>query len=322
MIVFVMTRGHEYTVAPLANRSFGFKLPEVRTASYDRLFRARKVSAATYVFCDIERLAPSELQLAGELYSALGEAGLVRLNNPAVAMGRYELLRSLHDAGFNPFNAYRAEEQPRPKRFPVILRREFDHDRPVPRLVESQTDLDATLADFRARNVPLRGWLVVEFCAEPIAPEMWRQFGTFRIGDTMHVDHAVVENSWCAKLGTPGLATEDVILDTRRSIETNAFADAIRPAFEIAGIEYGRADHATVGGRQVVYEINTNPIVRGPRTTRSPIYTEALAFSRERFAGFLWKIDSGSGRQIPFPRSKRLKRYRRKNFWTRPPIRP
>ena len=322
MIVFITTRGHGDTVAPLVNQQFGFKTPKVRIAAYDQLFRARKAAAATYIFSDIERLQPIELRLAADLYRALGEAGLARLNNPAIAMGRYELLRALRRADFNPFNAYRAEDQPRPARFPVILRREFDHRPPMRQLVETQSELDQWLANARKEGMPLRGWLVIEFCAEPIGPGMWRQFGTFRIGDRMHVDHGVVEDSWCAKRGTAGLASEEIILGTRKSIETNEFADAIRPAFEIGGIEYGRADHATVGGRQVVYEINTNPTIGRPRATRSPIYTEALAFARRRFAKLLWDIDSGDGRKVAFPRGRLLELYRRKDFWTRPPIRP
>lgn len=322
MIVFITTRGHGDTVAPLVDGQFEFKTPKVGVATYDQLFRARKAAAATYIFSDIERLQPMELRLAADLYRALGEAGLTRLNNPAIAMSRYELLRALRRADFNPFDAYRAEDRPRPARFPVILRREFDHRPPLTQLIESQSELDQRLANARNDGVPLRGWLVIEFCAEPIAPGMWRQFGTFRIGAAMHVDHAVVEDSWCAKHGTAGLATEDIILDIRKSIETNEFAGAIRPAFEIGEIEYGRADHATVGGRPVVYEINTNPTIRGPRTTLSPIYTEALAFSRERFAKLLWNIDSGDGRKVAVPRGRLREQYRRRNFWTRPPFRP
>lgn len=322
MIVFITTRGHGYTIDPLVRGLFDFDLPKVRTANYEDLFRARNVPAATYVFTDIERLSPAELHLAADLYRGFGEAGLVRLNNPAAVLGRYELLRALHRNGFNPFNAYRADDQPRPARFPVILRQEFDHKRPMSELLQSQDELDHWLAKARDEGVPLRGWLVIEFCAEPIAPGMWAIYGTFRIGDAMHLDHGVVENTWCAKYGTAGLATEDVIRAMRKSIETNEFTDTIRPAFEVGGIEYGRADHAPVGGRHLVYEINTNPTIRGPRVSRSPIYTEALTFSRERFAKLLWRIDSGDGRKIPVPRSDRLKQYRRRNFWTRSPIRP
>lgn len=322
MIVFITTRGHDYTVAPLMDGTFDFGVPKVRAVTYDKLFRARKTPSATYVFTDFERLSPAELRLAADLYQGFGEAGLRRLNDPARVMGRYQLLRALHRTGFNPFTAYRADDEPRPSRFPVFLRREFDHELPQRKLIEDQAGLERELAALRDSGTPLRGWLVIEFCAEPIARDTWAIFGTFRIGDATHLDHGVVENNWRAKYGTPGLATEDIIREFVRSMDENDFADAIRPAFELADIEYGRADHAPVGGRHVVYEINTNPTIRGPRVSRSPLYTEALTRSRERLARLLWMIDTGDGRKLSFPRSKRLDNYRRDNFWTRAPIRP
>jgi hypothetical protein len=322
MIVFITTRGHSNTVKSLFKRSFDFDLPLVRALSYDELFFARTVSSATYIFTDIERLSPPELQLAADLYRSLGELGFKRLNDPAFVLSRFALLRNLYQKGFNPFNAYRADDEPKPTRFPVILRREFDHDSPHRTLIHSQEELDRWLNETRSNGMPLRGWLVIEFCGEPISPGIWRKFGTFRIGEAMHVDHGVVEDNWCAKHGTPGLASEGIIRETCGSIETNEFADAIRPAFEIGKIEYGRADHAVVGGRHVVYEINTNPMIRGPRVSRSHLYTEALTFSRERLAKLIWRIDSEDGRSVRLPRSSRLQKCRRSHLWSPSPIRP
>jgi len=39
----------------------------------------------------------------------------------------------------------------------------------------------------------------------------------------------------------------------------NPHADELKRAFEIAGIDYGRADYGIVNGRPQIYEINTNP---------------------------------------------------------------
>ena len=101
------------------------------------------------IFADIERLAPWELTLAAELFRVLSEAGLRCLNNPARAMSRVELLRSLKAAGFNPFDVTRADEQPRPARFPVFLRFEMDHNHILSDLLYSQLELDNKLTDFR-----------------------------------------------------------------------------------------------------------------------------------------------------------------------------
>lgn len=44
----------------------------------------------------------------------------------------------------------------------------------------------------------------------------------------------------------------------------NPHADLLGPAFEAAGIGYGRADYAMIGGRPQVFEINTNPLIDRP----------------------------------------------------------
>ena len=87
-------------------------------------------------------------------------------------------LKTLNLAGINPFNVFRAESRPEPKRFPVLLRHEDDHRRPLTNLVESQAELDEALEDLRASGVPLRGILVIEFCAEPYCEGLWHKWGT------------------------------------------------------------------------------------------------------------------------------------------------
>jgi hypothetical protein len=324
MIIFVTTRGHEYTVLALTRRNFGADLPHVRVTNYDKLFRAKKTQSATHVFTDIERLHAWELGLAADLYHSLGETGVRRLNDPTKAKSRYQLLRALHQEGLNPFQVYRAEDHPCPKRFPVFLRYEFDHGRPISPLIETQDRLDDFIESLPAAGTPLRGVIVIEYCAEPVAPNLWKRYGTFSIGGKLHTDHTLVEDSWCVKEGLRNISrvSEEKFLDEREAIIENRFAEAISPAFKIAQIDYGRADHGTVGGRQVVYEINTNPSVSGVRRQLSPIRDEAFAIGRERFAKLLWQIDSGDAKKISIPHAERLRQYSRENFWTRSPRRP
>jgi hypothetical protein len=177
MIIALTTRGHGDTLLSLSKGTFGFPVPKFVMETYDRILCARWVPKATYIFTDLERLAPWELKGAGELYQALIEQGLRCLNNPARAKSRVELLRALHSAGINPFNVYRAEEEPRPIKFPVLVRNEDDHWRPLPNLIESQADLDSALKELRDRGVPLRGVLVVEFYGEPYSDTLWNKWG-------------------------------------------------------------------------------------------------------------------------------------------------
>lgn len=313
MLLFVTTYGHSYTVRSLLERTFGAETPACQVTTYDGLFQASSTLQATHIFADIERLYDWELALAGELYHAIREAGLPCVNDPARVMIRYELLRNLHAAGINPFTAYRAEEHPRPNRFPVFVRYEKDHLRPVSDLLSDQAALDAELFALRERGTPLRGLIVIEFASEPIAPGVWRKFGTFRVGDAVLVDHAVAEDRWLVKDGKVGLATDAMFEEERAAVISNRFAEELRSAFKIAGIEWGRADHATFAGREIVYEVNTNPDIAPLTQQRSHIRDETLRFARERMAQQFWRMDFGNGALVPLPPSERLLKYRRCN---------
>lgn len=324
MILFITTRGHEYTVRALVRGKFGAELPDVRVTNYDRIFLSQKTRSATHIFADIERLQPWELRLAAELHRMLGTIDIRRLNDPAKVKTRYELLRALYRDGYNPFQAYRADDHPRPERFPVFLRYDSDHENPISPLIETQDRLDDLIEGLPATGTPLQGVIVVEYCAEPIAPDLWKKYGTYGIGGNFQTDHTLVGDTWCVKhgLGHASRVSEEKFVDEREAIKENRFAEAIGPAFRIGQIEYGRADHGTVDGRQVVYEINTNPFVRGVRPEPSSIRDEAFAVGRERLAELLWQVDSGDGKKLPIPKSERLEQNRRRNFWRLSPKRP
>ena len=314
MLLFVTTGGHGYTVKRLVANGFGSLIPECRATTYDTLFGAAETIHATHIFTDIERLYPWELRLAADLHRSLRELGIACLNDPARVMCRYELLRSLHAAGFNPFNAYRADDAPRPQRFPVFIRFEAEHRETLSGLIPDQAALVAELARLRNNAVPGRGLLVVEFAGEEVAPGAWRRFGTFRVGDSMSVDHATHDSVWAVKRGKVGVATEQMYEFEQMAVTTNAFADDIRRAFTISGIEYGRADHGLFQGRQVVYEINTNPTLGGLHPHPSAVRMRTQQFAHDRFAQQLWQIDSGDGSSVSLPLSTERKKYSRREL--------
>jgi hypothetical protein len=168
----------------------------------------------------------------------------------------------------------------------------------------------------------LRDLLVIELCAEPVAPGVWRKYGTFRIGSEMHVDHAVLEDSWHVKFGKIQDYAEFLFEEERDAIVDNSCAPEIVQAFDLAGIEYGRADHAMVQGRPVIYEINTNPTIGGPEPQRNQMRADALAFSRQRLAQLLWRIDSGDGTPVKVDTGPALDAYRESSAGLRWPARP
>jgi hypothetical protein len=342
MIVFLATRQHSYTLKTLHDGGYGIPLPEIRVLPYEEMLLAEYLPRATYVFTDIERLSVWERIVAAEVYRALQDAGCRCLNDPGKVKTRYSLLRALHHAGINPFRAWRLDdailagltdaqppaavrsargrmrsatdrllrrEMPEPAiRFPVFLRTDGDHDRAMTDPVATPAALAELVQDILHAGVPASGVVMIEYCSEPLAPGVWARFGTMRIGEMFSADHAVIENNWVVKAGTLGLATPEMFAWEHRQVAENTTAAALVPAFAIAGIEYGRCDHATVAGREVVYEINTNPQLKAPTPQRLPIRDETLRIAQERFAAGLHAIDSGNGEALRIARGPRGRR--------------
>jgi hypothetical protein len=292
MIWFVVTRPHTYTVKSLVEGSFGAKVPPCGVLVYSELFASYELKAGTYIFCDIERLSESELVLAAAIYRRLSAAGCRVLNDPARVKFRYALLRSLNEAGINSFDAYRADGHPRPKRFPVFIREEAEHKPAVTQLLRDQDALDAALNHLPSQARPLRGLIVIEYCAEPVAPGIFRRYGTYRIGEGIQLEQVVTDDSWNVKTGKPGLATEEMYQKDDQAFRENRFCDELRDVFRIAEIDYGRADFGLVKGRPQVYEINTNPSLGRLSPHPSATRMASLTFSRQRLAEFFEAIDT------------------------------
>jgi hypothetical protein len=311
MIVYITARGHGDTMRSLSRGTFGFPTPHVVVDCYERLARARRVPRATFIFADLERLAPNELRYAAELFQVLKASGLRCLNDPARVMGRVEMLRALKHAGINPFGILRADEQPRPARFPVFLRYENDHNWPLSNLLSDQDELDTELLGLRAEGVPVRGLLVIEHCPAPYGEGLWHKWGTFRVGSQLSVDHIAVDDRWCVKHGAWDKLTDQAVADEHNAVKSNRFSDALNPAFEIAGIDFGRADHATIGDRTIVYEINTNPFIGPYVPDAHPLRRESQALARRRFGEALETIDTADSGTVKVPATDLLKPHRR-----------
>jgi len=313
VLIFAVTRGHQYTVQAILEGEIGAPAPVSGFVTYDALFRAERVPRATFVFTDIERLYPWEARLAADMFRSLKSAGLRCLNDPARVLTRYELLRTLYRKGINPFDVYRAENRPKPKRFPVFVRGDQDHDMPYGGLLSSQSELDKHLDFLIESGTPLRGLIIVEFCAEPVCAGIWRKFGSFCIGGRMHIDHHVTEGTWLVKSGNADISPEWLYLDEYRRVTGDRCPDAVTEAFRLAGIDYGRADHAMVEGREVIYEINTNPYTGKIQPHKWKIRDETLAHSRAIMGASLFAIDSGDGKPVPIVATERVRRHRIRN---------
>lgn len=301
MIVFITSRGHGYTVRSMIDRTLGAPVPDVRVIHYEQLFRSWWLPRATYVFCDFDRLLPWMQERAAQLYRVMRAVGLRCLNDPARVMLRAELLTRLEQEGINPFGVYRADTCPRPRRFPVFIRSEGGHAMPFTALHEDQTALEAGLRALRESGLPLRGLLVIECASEPYGGGLWAKWGTWRIGSHTFVEHIAVDTTWMVKTGVNALIEGAVAEDERAAVLNNRYGPDLSPIFDLAHVDYGRADHGRHSGRTIVFEINTNPYIGYFVPGRHQARDEAQIHARTHIAQALHDIDTPHGGRIVLP---------------------
>ena len=261
MLFFVGTRFHRYTLDALVATDCGGRGIGIVPVSYDDLFAADLLPGGTYIFTDIERLSAYERLLAAAAYRAMAaQPDRFRpVNDPARVRTRYGLLRALRQAGVNGFDAYRAGAGPRPRRFPVFVRCEANHDMAVTGLLPDQAALDHALAALEDGGQPLDSLLVIEFAAEPFRPGIWRRSTAFLIGGEVIAGVPFTGAGWMVKRDDTSLVEEAVHEADLAAMRAGRHGQAIRDAFALGRIEYGRLDYGIAEGRMQIYEINTNP---------------------------------------------------------------
>lgn len=319
MIRFLHSRGHGYTVKKVRQSPLA---PAISLMDYDALLRARWLRRGTYIFTDLDRLNRWDLELAAELYLQLQRAGLPVWNNPAKVKTRYPLLRTLHAAGLNDFNVHRADELSSAIRYPVFVRKAHGHGAPVSDLLPTRPELDQALAKAIAGGTPGENLLVIEFAAEPVRPGVFRKLSAFRIGNAIVPHISVHDTGWLVKMGRKFDNIEDLYLEEQTLLQTNPFAEQLRKVFELAEIEYGRADFGVYRGRLQIYEINTNPNLGPGEAHPSPTRVTNMRFVWEKYHAALRTLDSGGGWPVRLA-SGALQRHRpRKHLFVRSRIVP
>jgi hypothetical protein len=296
MITFLVSSGHDYTHTSLSKLKFESK---VSVLSYRRLFRRRALSKGTYIFTDFDRLNFWELKLAGEVYRLILNAGWGPLNDPARVRQRYALLRQLHRDGINRFGVYRVEASEMPERYPVFLRNECAHDGPLTGLLSDREGLLREIDRLVGDGHPEHHLLVVEYAAEPVEG-VYRKYASFRIADRVFPSLCVHEQHWRVTHGRKGVAGQALYEEENSLIRENRHEHLLRQAFQLARIDYGRADFGIVEGRVQVYEINTNPTM-GFEQTPHPFAARQASkqLARRYYLDALTLIDRAEGpRQI------------------------
>ena len=289
MIVFIHTTEYSYTHKSLVQAEAPTR---VEILTYESLFRAKAVARATYVFTDMDRLSLWQLRFAALAFRRMRDRGLRVLNDPARAISRWGLLRSLHLAGINDFNAYRVEESVRPRRWPVFLRAEGAHLGPISDLLHDWGQVVAEIERAVAKGAPLTSLLIVEYAAEPTLPNLYRKFASFRMGDASFAHVCVHDEHWVAKTGKAGIAPPELYVEEQCVVCDNPYGPQLARAFDLAGVDYGRADFGLVRGKVQVYEINTNPEIIFGNDHPSPIRQETFRIFERKYRDALRRIDT------------------------------
>ncbi|RYE08351.1 MAG: hypothetical protein EOP22_13765 [Hyphomicrobiales bacterium] len=311
MLIYIGSRRQTYLLRHMKPDA---RRPKWTGRTYAWLFRAWRLPAATYIFTGVDRLDAGERRLAARFYrhiNAQGE-GFRALNDPAIGMGRFRLLRTLFERGINDFNAYLATERERPSRYPVFIRSATASAAPLTGMLASLAELEGEIARLGASGHPLEDLLIIEFHGEPVREGVYRKQGAYRFGDTYLPNPSIYAATWYVKYSNTYTVPDDLPGYDREVMRDNPMAGVARQAFEIAGMEYGRADIGIVNGRPQIYEINYNPNLQTQRDV--PNANAALhklwAEHDDRVAAALRALDQPRGRSVPSLSSSELTAFR------------
>ncbi|MER9410708.1 hypothetical protein [Mesorhizobium sp. M0589] len=261
-VYYLCTRQHAYTIGVFLGY-YPHGLGDVlRIIPYEETGSLGSVAPGTFIFTDFERLTPVQMQAATDLFDSVAaqDPGLLLLNNPAKALGRFDLLKRLKGVSLNGFDVHRLDQRQAISRFPVFVRWESRHDPPLTGLLDSAQALEVAIA---ALPEPIRhdpDLMIVEYGAAPSADGRFRKYSAYKVGSTIYPQHCFINENWYIKFPSTRF-TEADRAESRAYVADNPHAAEIEGVFALAGIDYGRIDYGMIDGRIQTFEINNNPTV-------------------------------------------------------------
>lgn len=284
----------------LGRRLTGGSVRRLVNAYYEARRTPRPASALApppaghWIFSDVDRLSPAQREEAAIFRDRLVASGAATSlhNDPLATMGRYELLRTLHERGLNDFDVYRLTEARRPRRYPVFLRTEDDHVGAETPLLESPAAFDAAVERLARDGKSRERRIAVELRAARDGRGLYRKYSAWRVGGRVIPGHLFFGPDWMLK--EPQVVDDEALREERAYLEENPHAAVLEEAFRAARVDYGRADYGVVDGRVQVYEINTNPgIPSSPSPGPGERRAELDAWFTHRILTALRTLDGG-----------------------------
>ncbi len=265
--------------------------PHFRSIHTHQFAEVSELPLGTYLFTDLEKQSVEVRAFQAQVWDQLASHGdAVRLlNHPVRALGRYDLLAALVEAGINTYRVWRLSEIDQTLRFPVFLRRERDHEGARTPLIETWDDLEEQATRCLMAGAPLEDLLVAEFCDTLDERGDYRKYSAFRVGERIVPRHLIFGRNWMLKY--PDAIDGARLALERAYLEENPHETELKKIFDLAHIDYGRIDYALLEGRIQVWEINTNPIVTLPLSEYKPAHLEHQEWFAERILEAFHAID-------------------------------
>ena len=292
MLAFIISEDHQYAVRDVLETREHPLHGRVFILSYREFLSLPVLPRATYLFLDIERLTPERLISVPKRIAQLERAmpGIRIVNRPDRIVDRLTIMRRLFEAGINDFRVLPVTHPPEDLRYPVFLRGMQDHEGPRSTLMATPEELTRAVAELPSPD----GFAITEYIDARNAEGLHEKRSYMRIADQLFPAARDVSRNWVCKgeySNPEGVPQPDIELAFLNGTEDR---EALRHAFEVTGIEYGRADYAVVDGHPQLFEINTNPWVEPPEGVPAWARRSAQTIV-SGWLGAITALDSASG---------------------------
>ncbi len=290
MIHYLVTKAHAYTMRTYLETWQRDMLGRVSFEYYEDLPYWHHIAGGAYIFSDLERLNDAQLELAEAYCEQLLRSGARVLNRPRKVLLRYELLKRLREKGINGFGVRRLSESREGMRYPVFVREENEHTGNLSGLIEKEAGLEPAISAQLAAGKDARRLLIVEYFDTADADGVFRKYSVIKVGNVLIPRHLLFSGGWMIKY--PGDVDSAKTQEEDEFLRLNPHVEPLRRIFELANIDYGRADYTLHNGKVTVWEINTNPVVMPVPGHCNPDRLPGQARSSQKIGEALDAIDT------------------------------
>lgn len=258
-IHYYCSAAHSYTLGIFAAHQAKRTAHAIRILPYNSLPLIQALGPGAHIFTDFDRMTAERRSEVAKLADALAASGCLVLNHPERTLRRYDLLRALHDAGVNDFNAYLLKDWREVQRYPVFIRHADAHVPTVTDLLCDRDSLEQETKRLVAKHGEDSDLIVVEFGNAPGADGRFRKYSAFRVGGSDYASTCQSSEHWWIKYapGESNAQREEHL----RFVAENPHQQQLDAVWKVGRTDYGRVDYCVVDGRVQAFEINSSPTI-------------------------------------------------------------